>query len=101
MPTTVRSSLLRNFCARCLTFSVNRTQSPIESVIFPRSNTLKLRAWSSGNCFSTLQNTTMNETMEAQDQGEESKNPRSGILLEEQDEFVIQNIKDVNQFWKH
>jgi len=43
----------------------------------------------------------MNETMEAQDQGEESKNPRSGILLEEQDEFVIQNIKDVNQFWKH
>jgi hypothetical protein len=34
-------------------FFVNRIWSPIESVIFSRSNTPNSRAWSSGNCLST------------------------------------------------
>ena len=34
MPITVRSSLLRNFCPRPLTFFVNRIRLPIVSVIF-------------------------------------------------------------------
>jgi glucose-6-phosphate 1-dehydrogenase len=38
---------------------VNRIRSPIESVIFSRSNTLNFRAWSSGNCFSTPSLPTM------------------------------------------
>ena len=37
-----------NWCPRRLTFLVNRTRSPIESMIFSRSNTLKFRAWSGG-----------------------------------------------------
>jgi hypothetical protein len=53
------NSLLRNLCPRCLTVFVNRIRSPIESVIFSRSNTLNFRAWSSGNCFSTPSLPTM------------------------------------------
>jgi hypothetical protein len=45
--------VVEELCPRCLTFLVNRTRSPIESVIFSRSNTLNFRASSSGNCFST------------------------------------------------
>src|SRR5271157_1157001 len=59
MPTTVRSSLLRNFRPRSLTFLVSRTRSPIAMSIFSRSNTLNLRAWSSGKTFSTPSFPTM------------------------------------------
>jgi hypothetical protein len=53
MPITVRSSLLKNFCPRRLTFFVNRIRSPIDSAICFRSNTLNFGASSGGSCFST------------------------------------------------
>jgi len=53
LPITVRSSLLKNFCPRRLTFFVNRIRSPIDSAICFRSNTLSFGASSSGSCFST------------------------------------------------
>jgi hypothetical protein len=59
MPTTVRSSLFMNFWQRYHRFLVNRTRSPIESVISSRSNTLDFTACSSGNRFSTPSFPTM------------------------------------------
>jgi hypothetical protein len=50
---TVRSSLLKNFCPRRLTFFVNRIRSPIDSAICFRSNTLNFGGSSGGSCFST------------------------------------------------